>query len=302
MSRILSFLDAAKNRVTIEINYKASKPQRDWENLQETNYGQFTMSGSVCGCSGQCYDEITPTPTQQKLIDFWKKYHLNTMCAGTKKQMEAIEELKKTDLYKCNPLKHHEITKTYLEEIGLYEDRGYRYGSSWLTKPYPVEEMKQITEQVFDEEMNRVAKVRALYDLHVDNEEHEQQILVALMEEMQITEQEAERIYALGKYLEIEYAELLEIESLHDQSFLCQGTEYYVGTDDELNEIALQYLHENKECWQDAVAHDATEMGLDEWAQDVIDMDGAASVLNHWDGKSDDILVNNKYITICRKW
>lgn len=233
MNRILSFLDAAKNHVVIEINNRAT---------------HLSITGRVCGCSGQCYDEIIPTPTQQQLIDFWKKH-----------QLKSVGE---PDLI----------------------------------------ELKEIAEQINEEEIQRRIKVRELSELHVEDDEHETDILNQLEKDL-VYSNASERIklLALAKNRELEYAEILEIEILSANKFACQGYEYYVGTEDELNEIAKDYLKDNKDLWQDAVACNATELGLEDWVDDVVDLDGFASVLNHWDGTSDNELVAQEWICICRE-
>ena len=69
------------------------------------------------GGFGQIRDSFTPrTSAQKSLVALWKEYHLNDMCAGTKKQHDEL-----IGLSVPSPL----------------VDRGYEYGSAWLIKVLP---------------------------------------------------------------------------------------------------------------------------------------------------------------------
>lgn len=93
---------------------------------------------------GQCLDtlvELMPDNEILKVVHpIWKEYHCNNLHAGTQKQEEALllyftEIEEKYDYDKA---------KEYLSVIGLYEDRGYKYGSSWLLKPVPDEVLQRL--------------------------------------------------------------------------------------------------------------------------------------------------------------
>lgn len=90
---------------------------------------------------GQCLDEL-----QGYFIDNWKfmeiyrlwnLYHLNNFHAGTIAQEELLKKYGIYD-YKeaCDLLKEH----------NLYEDNGYRYGSGWLYREIPSEDLAKIRE------------------------------------------------------------------------------------------------------------------------------------------------------------
>ena len=84
---------------------------------------------------GQCLDEMKKFKELRfnslfnKLYKWWELYHLNGMHAGTIKQENAIKEWHAKDKYKA--FTYDEDCK-YLDSIGLLDDDGYRYGSSWL--------------------------------------------------------------------------------------------------------------------------------------------------------------------------
>ena len=73
-----------------------------------------------------------------KIYKFWKKYHLNDLHAGTPKQEKA---LKKVELLGGN---YYDEACEYLKSINLYEDNGYKYGSSWLKEEIPTKDLNEI--------------------------------------------------------------------------------------------------------------------------------------------------------------
>ena len=111
--------------------------------------GVFTASGTIwnskhtdCVCAGQCLDTIAKyvkAPQFKKIHRLWKQYHLNDMHAGTVAQEEALEKAGLTG-WASN---YRECCK-YLESIGLLEDNGYKFGSSWLKRDIPVEDLVEI--------------------------------------------------------------------------------------------------------------------------------------------------------------
>ena len=76
-----------------------------------------------------------------KILDIWDRWHLNDLHAGTKKQEEAVKEWRKKN--KISGWAYEREVK-YLKSIGLYEDRGYKYGKEWLYEPLPNEVIKFI--------------------------------------------------------------------------------------------------------------------------------------------------------------
>lgn len=72
----------------------------------------------------------------RKLLVIWKKWHLNDLRAGTRKQMEVINKWQKK--MKKDNLSYEEECKV-LKEKNLLIDRGYEYGTKWLYEPLPKE-------------------------------------------------------------------------------------------------------------------------------------------------------------------
>ena len=124
------------NEVTIEMELKD---------------GRFSASGKVWNSKhtdiisgGQNLDEIKEylkgNKDYEKIYNMWQKHHLNDMHAGTEKQEEALNK----KFGGVNPNKYDEQV-AYLKSINLYEDNGYRFGSGWLKRDIPQDDLKEIT-------------------------------------------------------------------------------------------------------------------------------------------------------------
>ena len=147
------------NKVTIEVN------------LRDTDKGpEFSASGDVWNskhtdivCGGQCLDELDEfaalhdNPLFSKIYRLWKLYHLNGMNAGTVRQTKAVNDY----LERTNSRYDYSQMCDYLKSIDLYEDKEYlfkygnelkpyRYGSSWLYRSIPDEDLKIIKELLED--------------------------------------------------------------------------------------------------------------------------------------------------------
>lgn len=117
--------------------------------VELSDKGVFTASGTIwnsrktdCVCGGQCLDTIVKyikNPTFKKIHGFWKQYHLNDMHAGTVRQEEALDAAGLTE-YANNYRKCCD----YLESIGLLVDNGYKFGTGWLKRDIPAEDLEEI--------------------------------------------------------------------------------------------------------------------------------------------------------------
>lgn len=119
--------------------------------------GKYCLS--ICGeiwngnhtdivCGGQCldtmneYESLHNDPLFQKLYKLWKLHHLNDLHAGSISQEDAL-------IAKFGKIPDYESACNYLKSIDLYEDENkYRYGSSWLYREIPEEDLKTIKELV----------------------------------------------------------------------------------------------------------------------------------------------------------
>lgn len=129
-------------------------------------YIEFSASGNIWNhmhtdiyCGGQCLDEIAKyvkTPTFRQIYDFWKKYHLNGLNAGTREQEEAIKEWENAgNRYDyaavCEMLKErglYEVPLTNQNLVGTRKADGlpYRYGSGWVIEEIPANDLQKIAE------------------------------------------------------------------------------------------------------------------------------------------------------------
>lgn len=95
---------------------------------------------------GQCLDEMAKFNSLAnnslfcKLHRLWQKWHLNDLHSGTIKQEQALEDARKAG----NRLCCYEDSCKYLESIGLLVDDSYKYGSSWLYREIPEDDLKEI--------------------------------------------------------------------------------------------------------------------------------------------------------------
>lgn len=103
-------------------------------------------------CGGQCLDTIAKyvhTPLFNKIYTYWKKYHLNSMHAGTIEQEDALEQWHES-LQGPNKIVLFDYKRDceYLKSIGLYEvkyeGQPYRYGTKWLYQEIPADDLKDI--------------------------------------------------------------------------------------------------------------------------------------------------------------
>lgn len=84
------------------------------------------------------HDESLTEEKLKRLLDIWDRWHLNTLNAGTREQNQKVKERLTEENYTypgaCIVLKNSD----------LYEDRGCRYGSTWLVELLPEEVIEEI--------------------------------------------------------------------------------------------------------------------------------------------------------------
>lgn len=101
---------------------------------------------------GQIFDGLKcymHSPLFDKIYEYWKQYHLNTMHAGTPEQEDALEQWHESlQGHDKIALFDYKRDCEYLKSIGLYEveweGQPYRYGSAWLTRPIPEDVVEEI--------------------------------------------------------------------------------------------------------------------------------------------------------------
>ena len=150
------------NKVVINLELESKEynyPKRNYDTLEEIDIGYIV---SICGevykdsnkidmnivtagqCLEECLHEVLNNPKDskenkelmRKIYSLWQEYHLNDLRAGTKTQTEFIR-------LHCKDMDYTQI-KEKLKEVGLYEDRGYKYGTAWLIQAIPEKAIKEI--------------------------------------------------------------------------------------------------------------------------------------------------------------
>ena len=128
-----------------EKNGKAYKELSASADVWNHNHSDIYMGG-------QCLDELVKYFKGNKTFDFiydmWNKYHLNGMNAGTIEQENALKEAVKNGELTSYGANNYENTCNYLKSIGLYEvevdGKPYRYGSGWLVREIPEDDLERI--------------------------------------------------------------------------------------------------------------------------------------------------------------
>lgn len=141
----LSFELNPKSGNSRHINFEIrieNKPCKNYKTMQEENMACLSIVGSprisaiMCQAQNEIMKYADRVPMEykenfDKLMYVWDNYHLNDLTAGTVRQEEALKEWKKSNEY------DYTAACNYLKSIDLYEDNGYRYGTSWLCREIP---------------------------------------------------------------------------------------------------------------------------------------------------------------------
>lgn len=115
-----------------------------------------------------------------------------------------------------------------------------------------------------------------------------------------VDEIEARNILCLMAELDMSYNDLVDTLTGGYGEYSVEGIDYLVGTDEHLKKTAIDYLVGDDSLWRESVQAGQTVLGLQDWAERIVDIDGYASVLNGFDGRSDEHLIGNEWIGICR--
>lgn len=123
-------------------DFGLNKRSRAIFHLKLTDDNVFTVCADVRGVGyGQVIDECEKAYSNSEdklakaICDMWRKYHLNDMHAGTKRQEDLLKYCKSHD-YKeqCD----------FLEKHSMLFDNGYKYGTAWLKEEIPTEDLEEI--------------------------------------------------------------------------------------------------------------------------------------------------------------
>lgn len=197
----------------------------------------------------------------------------------------------------------------FLAIKGLYVDNGYKYGNGWLYSPLPdnIEEIiNNICDLVEEEETALTEELEAVFDMGEKGFVATEEIIQQVMDLRECDEDEAKRFVALGVHLGCTFGDLndtFEECSYGEQLYCANGIDYYIGTEDELTNIASDRVHNDDEyayLWREAVAAQRTTDSLSDWLDSIISEDGWCSVLNSWDGRYEEYKIAEEYICVCR--
>ena len=153
--------------VTVELRECGGEPvfDRNGDPTGEhcNTYIEFAASGRIWNRlhtsiynSGQNLDEIAEhveTPLFCEIYEFWKKYHLNGMNAGTPEQKTAVDEWKAAgNRYSydaaCEMLKARGLYEVPLTAnlVGTRKADGlpYKYGQGWVIAEIPENDLEKI--------------------------------------------------------------------------------------------------------------------------------------------------------------
>lgn len=196
----------------------------------------------------------------------------------------------------------------FLSMKGLYNDRDYVYGKGWLFEPLPAD-MQQVINNLFDkieaEEEELTESLTPVFDMGAEDFKATPKIINQVMELRDCCETEAKRFIALGMFLGYTFGDLNNtFEEVDDAENLyrADGEDYYIGTEEELQAVAEGRMEDGDydDLWREAVRAEQTELGLRDWCQQVIDIDGWCSILNSWDGRYESFKVGDEWICVSR--
>lgn len=133
-------LDGKPYKIEVHIDYKDKRLSITGE-VYENHRG-------VGG--GQCYDELTEEfgddPRTARLVELWKRWHLNDMRAGCEHQRRSWDVAKKITV-KGEEKAAGWVTQNEHPE-GLLSKPcsvcAYRYGTAWLFEEVPSEVIKEL--------------------------------------------------------------------------------------------------------------------------------------------------------------
>lgn len=124
------------NQVTIEIELREDMKGRP---VFSACGNVYNGRGTDIITGGQILDEILDKMPNnalvQLIVGLWNRNHLNDMHTGTEAQEAALEKLE-----------HRSFADDceYLKQLGLYEDNGYKFGSSWLYREISKKDLVEI--------------------------------------------------------------------------------------------------------------------------------------------------------------
>jgi hypothetical protein len=249
----------------------------------------------------------------------------NIMCKFYQVQPERMVILRNVvaKYTKNNPIEYilgldskclrHNANDLYVKYIflairGLYIDKGFKYGADWLYLPIPEDICKRIDDlcevlQNEEKELSQSLTVPGDFDMGNEDFKATENLIEQVMQMRECNEQEAKRFVALGVHLRFTFSDLdATFEESGDCLYVANGTEYYIGTENELTEIAKDRVDDDEYeyFWRESVAAKSTILGLKEWRESIIKYDGWCSVINGYDGCYSEYNIAGEHICVSR--
>lgn len=156
------------------------------------------------------------------------------------------------------------------------------------------------------DERKYTANLPYVFDMGDEEFEPTEETVEQVMELRDCDKDEARRFIALGMFLGCTFGDLdesFEADANWPNQYSAFGTDYLVDTDDELTDAARNYIFDEgcyDDLWRQAVQAQQTELGLEDWLNDVLDNDGWCNILNHYDGKYEEYTVGKDIICVSR--
>lgn len=105
---------------------------------------------SVVGPNGQDVDQyshLIQHPVYNEIVEFWEKYHLNDMNAGTIEQENCLKQYIKDNNITTYPDYNKQLEileENNLKVVKLPNGEDYTYGTAWLFRPIPEDDLNRI--------------------------------------------------------------------------------------------------------------------------------------------------------------
>lgn len=241
----------------------------------------------------------------QKVLDFAKLERADFLEAVAQKfnvsvsDVEAAEDdalhcVSQTDIrgyITKNGLTDYCNERFLLNLVGLNPNMGYIFGTDWLLQ------------KIDNKDVERVVEVAKLVEFEQIEQELDKDEVRESFDEAD-TDCYREDVVNAAKALSIAFGKRLSevLDELEEPRSGCLftygGHDYYIGTEDDITDEAMEYLTQDPSIWKECVADDGTQLGLEDWAREVIDLDGFDSILNGYDGTCKEYEIDGETIYI----
>lgn len=183
------------------------------------------------------------------------------------------------------------IERFFLNLVSLNPDMGYIFGTEWLLQ------------KIDNKDVERVIEVAKLVEIEQLEQEIDEDEVRETFDEAD-TDGYRDDVVNAAKALAIAFGKRLSdvLDELEEPRSGCLftygGNDYYIGTEDNITDEAMEYLTQDPFIWKECVANDGTQLGLEDWAKEVIDLDGFDSILNGYDGTCKEYEIDGETIYV----